>query len=167
MSIQELSKQMKNSYFVNYAPINFYKSLFGVFIKVFLVFFIGWLIFFIISNGTIKEYLINHLLFTSLIFIVAISIALLQNWFNSKIYIYQVLKEEDKLIIKWQELKKFREVSIPIKEVTVQLQPSGKNTPYLEVRFKTTILKQTYYPGWDKETMTIFVNKINKFKAAQ
>lgn len=159
---------MKNNILINYVPINFYKSLFGVFIKVFLVFLVGWFIFYAISNSARKEYLEKNLLFTGLIFFIVIMIALIQTWFNSKIYVYQVLKNDDNLIFKWQELKLFKEVSIPIKDVTVTVQPSGKNTPYLEIKLyknsKTEILKQTYYPGWNKETMTSFVNSINELK---
>lgn len=158
---------MKNNILVNYAPINFYKSLLGVFIKVFLVFFVGWLVFYAISNDTRREYLKSHLLLTVIIFLSIALIAILQTWFNSKIYIYQVTTDEDNLKFKWQELKIFKEASVSIKDVTVKLKPSGKNTPYLEVKFKTELLKQTYYPGWNKETMTNFVNKINELKASQ
>ena len=167
MSIQELSKQMKNNALVNYVPINFYKNLLGVLIKVFLVFLVGWGIFYAISNKTRKEYIESHLFLTCLIFFIVITIALLQTWFNSKVYIYQITKDGDMLLIKWQEQRLFKEASISIKDIKVRMQPSGKNTPYLEINLQTVILKQTYYPGWDKEIMTSFINKINELKATQ
>jgi len=167
MNIQELSKQMNNNTLVNYAPINFYKNFFGVLVKVFLVFFAGWVIFYAISNQTRREFIEKHLLLTCLIFFILITIALLQTWFNSKVYIYQIIRDEESLIIKWQESRLYKEVSIPIKDIKVKLQPSGKNTPYLEVNLQTVILKQTYYPGWNKETMTNLVNKIRELKATK
>lgn len=167
MITQELNKQMKSNILVDYTPINFYKSLLGVFIKVFIVFLVGWLVFYTISDNIKKEYVKSHILLAGLLFIILITIALLQTWFNSKIYIYQIISVEDKLTFKWQELKLFKEMSVPIKDVVVKMKPSGKNTPYLEINLQTLILKQTYYPGWNKETMTNFIDKINELKTTE
>ncbi len=158
---------MKNDILVNYTPINFYKILFGIFTKVFFVFLAGWILFYAISNNTRKEYLKGHILMTCIIFLIVITIALLQTWINSKIYIYQITRNDNTLTFKWQELKLFKEESLPIKDVVVKVKPSGKNTPYLEVKLKTVILKQTYYPGWSKKTMIDFMNKVTELKATQ
>ena len=79
-------------------------------------------------------------------------------------YIYQVLIFKETLIFKWQELKLFKEASVPIKDIVVKIKPSGKNTPYLEIKLQEQILRQTFYPGWNKETMEDFVKKIDDLK---
>lgn len=158
---------MNSNILVDYTPINFYKNLFAVFIKVFLVFLGGWVLFYVLSNETSKEYFKRHSLLAIIIFFIVITIALLQTWFNSKVYIYQVLIFKETLIFKWQELKLFKEASVPIKDIVVKIKPSGKNTPYLEIKLHEEILRQTFYPGWNKETMEDFVKKIDELKATQ
>ncbi|MBP7261558.1 MAG: hypothetical protein KBB37_09755 [Bacteroidia bacterium] len=98
------------------------------------------------------------------IFFIVIAVTLLQTLFN-RVYIYSVIQNGGQLTIRWQELKLFKEITLPIENISVQLMPSGKNTPYLKVKLKDgdsiTTLNQTYYPGWDRNTMECFIQKIN------
>lgn len=160
---------MENNALISYAPINFYRHRLGVFIKILAVFVAAWLVFYATANHATREYIHNHPLITVLIFFIITTIALLQMWVGEKVYIYNIAKNENIITFKWQEFRTFNEISLPIEDVIVKLQPSGKNTPYLEIKLKqhakTQILKQIYYPGWNKETMANFVRNINECKA--
>lgn len=99
------------------------------------------------------------------VFCIVIAITLLQAFLN-RVYIYSVIQNGGQLTIRWQELKVFKEITLPIENISVQLMPSGKNTPYLEIKLNDgkaiTKLNQTYYPGWDSNTMRSFIQKIKQ-----
>lgn len=157
---------LKNKTILHYTPLNFYKSSIGLFIKILLVFTAAF-IFVVITSANHRS---NHLLLFGFVILGALIITLLQTWLNN-VYIYEVILNDNLITLKWQELKLFKEETVNIDNITVKLKPSGKNTPYLEIVLKINnkekILKQTYYPGWNKNTMQDFISSINKLKNDQ
>ena len=107
----------------------------------------------------------ENFLIIGVIFLTVIAITILQTLLN-RVYIYSVIQNGGQITIRWQELKTYKEITLPIENISVQLMPSGKNTPYLRVKLKdgnsTTILNQTFYPGWDRNTMESFIQKIKQ-----
>lgn len=158
---------MKNK-IIDYSPLNFYKTLFWQFTKVLTIFIIAWMILYELSNESKKNYMAENFIIIGVIFFIVIAITILQTLFN-RVYIYSVIQNGGQITIKWQELKLFKEITLPIENISVQLMPSGKNTPYLEVKLKDdsamTILNQTYYPGWSRNTMESFMQEIKQIQS--
>ncbi|MEZ4799808.1 MAG: hypothetical protein R2809_08555 [Flavobacteriales bacterium] len=155
---------MNKEILILYRPINFYHSTLVVCIKVLLVFISGGVLFYTLSNQLTREYVIKNWQYFVMVLFSMVVLAVFQNWYNSKIYVYEVIIYNQDLTIKWQELGKFKEVVIPVNQVTAKLIPAGKDTPYLEIKIAmkddTIILNQTYYPGWNKVTMKKFIDDL-------
>ncbi len=157
---------MKNDTIISYAPLNFYKCSIWLFAKILLVYTVGLILFFITSTN----YKGNPLYLFAFVILAALISTVLQAWLNN-IYIYEVVFYDNLVTLKWQELNLFKEETVHIDNIRVKLKPSGKNTPYLEIALKLNnkekILKQTYYTGWNKNTMQDFISSINKLKNDQ
>jgi hypothetical protein len=154
---------------INYKPVNLYKTLFIIFLKVLLLFTLSWGIFYLISTESRRYFLTNNIQYTLLFFIAFTSIALAQTWFNSKVYIYYFEIKGKELFLKWQEWNNFKEIKIALDSVKATLVPAGKNTPYLKIDIKVgekkIVLKQTYYNTWSKEVMEKVINFIKAEQA--
>src|ERR1035437_6687953 len=104
---------------IDYKPINFYRKLGSLLLKVTLFFGAGWILFFVTSDEERSSYLKSHIGFTLFGFLLFLLIASIQVWFYGKAYIYKLSIKDGLVNLKWQEWKKFKEITVPIKFVNV------------------------------------------------
>lgn len=147
---------MNNEILVSFTPINFYKGILFVVIKVIGVFCIGAFLFFILSDSNKRSIFIGNVHILLIVFCVFIFLAGLQTFINGRVYIYSVILNGDRIYFEWQDFNRFKNQSCFISDIDVLIKPAGKNSPYLQIVLKNTdegciILNQTYYPKWDME----------------
>lgn len=159
---------MKNNILINYKPINFLKQNIFILLKVISVFIAGWFLLYILSTETKRGLITSNLNVGVIVLAIVIAIVSIQSYVNKDIYIYRVEIISDYIDIYWQERRLFEKISTKMNTIEVKILPSGKNTPVLQIIMKNENkiikLKQTYYPGWDKNTMDIFCKKIEELK---
>lgn len=151
-------------------PISFYKMLFTVFSQILLLFILAWGFLFLVSTESRRSFLIDNIQFAFFILSFLVSIALIQTWINSKIYIYYLEINGNNLILRWQEWNSFKETIVSIDCVKATLVPAGKNTPYLKIEIrqeaKKTVLKQTYFNTWNRQVMERVIESIKSAQIA-
>lgn len=159
---------MKTEYLINYKPINFIFQFIILALKITLVFFAGFFLFYLFSTDSKRLLISSRFDVFGYVYLGVLVLALFQTWVNSSIYIYQVKVCNEVLLVKWQDRNKFKEISLDINNVNAQIMPSGKNTPYLNLKLNdgnnSIELKQTYYPRWNKRTMEKFVLELKIIK---
>ena len=160
---------MRNEPLVNNKPIKFIRECAFLAMKVFFAFLSGWALFFILSDDNRKSYILNHTLLSILLILGMVILAVVQSWYYSNIYIYEVNVDDSLIEIKWQDRTKFKEVRTAVKNVKAMLKPSGKDTPYLQIIINENtppiVLNQTTYPGWSRSDMERFIKVLSEIPA--
>jgi len=154
---------------VDFRPINFYKEIAYLLLKVIFFFVGGWLLFFVTSDEEGSVYLKTHIGFTLICFSLFLLIAVIQTWVYGKVYIYKLIVKDELINIKWQEWKAFKEITVSTKMVNANLVPSGKDNPYMQLDIidgnRVIKLKQSLSPPeWNRKFMENIILKISNAK---
>lgn len=90
----------------------------------------------------------------------------LQTFKIAAVSIYQVCVTDGNMHIQWQTPGKIHEVTAPVRDVSAEMVPGGKNTPWLKVTVKKaggdTVLKQYYEQRWKRDDMQAFINTMQE-----